>query len=158
MIIIGEGPECAGKTTLLKQISEQTGYQIVHMKKPETQQDKDEMFNAYVAMICNRDNIIFDRCWYSEMVYGKIMRDKSYISMEQMRYLEDILAKHKGGMIIHCTDTTQLLWNRCAIRGEDYVTDVDTLNELKCGFEHLMHSVPHSIPVVRYELSNQKMS
>lgn len=153
MIIILEGPECAGKTTLAKQLLAQMGCSIVHRSQPKTEEEKQFMMNTYVDIIENTERdtmVIFDRCWYSEMVYGKIMRDKSYISLDQMSALEEMLM-HRGALIIHCTSDTSTLWSRCLTRGEDYITDVDTLHEIKCGFDHLMHEVAHLIPVVKYE-------
>lgn len=157
MIILLEGPEAAGKSTLAKLLEEQTGYPVVHMDKPKTDEEKQNMYMDYMNKIQSVDNVIFDRCWYSEMVYGPIMRDKSYISHSQMCNLESALVR-KGAMIIHCTDNVALLWERCNERGEDYVTDAKTLVKITQGFEDLLHGHHHSIPVVRYELSNTVMS
>ena len=40
MILIIEGPDGAGKTTLAEQISGQTGWPIEHRSKPETPEEK----------------------------------------------------------------------------------------------------------------------
>lgn len=152
-IIILEGPECAGKTTLAKRLSEQTGYPIVHRSKPETDEERNNMLQMYYDAINEKRDVIFDRCWYSEMVYGKVMRDKTYIDKVDMDALELAMAKNGGGIIIHCTDDILRLWHRCNDRGEDYVTDVDTLDAIRSRFEYVLHKIPHRIPVVRYELS-----
>lgn len=155
MIIILEGPEAAGKTTLANKLAIQTGFTLIHRDKPKSEEEKQQMMDMYVKCIADTDKgkgYIFDRCWYSEMVYGEIMRDKSYINIDQMYHLEDLLTR-KGAIIIHCTDDVAELWHRCKIRGEDYITDIETLSKIKLGFDELLQDTSHFIPVVKYKLS-----
>lgn len=150
MIIILEGPDGSGKTTLANQIAEQTGYMLLHRSQPKTDEDKKRMMDEYLQVIRTGKNCIFDRSWYSEMVYGPVMRDASVISYPQMYDLERSLTK-RGAIIIYCTQTMETLWQRCGKRGEDYITDIKTFSEICKGFDALMFGVPHLIPVVRYE-------
>ena len=148
MIIIIEGPDGSGKTTLAGVLSRQTGFPMVHRTQPKSEEEKARMMQEYVATIKAGKNAIFDRCWYSEMVYGPIMRDKSVISYPEMYELEWLLTK-RGALIIYCTDRPETLWYRCSKRGEDYITDYDTFVSICKEFDKIM-SVPHRIPVVRY--------
>lgn len=149
MIFIIEGPDGSGKSTLAEKLSKQTGYPVVHRSQPKTEEEKKRMMGQYLAAIDNGKSIIFDRCWYSEMVYGPVMRDASVISYPEMYLLEEKLAKN-GAIIIYCTDKPKTLWRRATKRGEDYVTDYDTFERICTGFDVLM-SVPHIIPVVKYD-------
>ena len=148
MIIIIEGPDGSGKTTLANKLSKQTGYPVVHRSAPKSDEEKAAMMNMYKQAIKESKNIIFDRCWYSEMAYGPIMRDASVISFPEMYELEKLLCK-KGGLIIYCTDKPDVLWKRCQERGEDYITDISTHTKICEGYDELMN-VPHLIPVVKY--------
>lgn len=150
MIIIIEGPDGAGKTTLANKISEQTGFMLLHRTQPKTEEDKKRMMDEYVQVIKANKNCIMDRCWYSEMVYGPIMRDASVISFVQMYELENLLARN-GALIIHCTAPEHVLWKRCLKRGEDYIKDRETLKKIHDFFEDLMHKIPHKVPVLKYE-------
>jgi len=149
MIIILEGPDGSGKTTLAKQIARQTGYTYEHRSKPENEEEKARMMGEYIQMCKSKQNIIVDRCWYSEMVYGKVMRDQSYIDYPQMYELERMLAKN-GAIIIYCTAPTAALWMRATKRGEDYITCREDFNAICEEYNKLMN-VPHYIPVVKYE-------
>jgi len=149
MIIMLEGPDGSGKTTLAKRLSKQTGYKVIRSVRPETDEEKTQMMNQYMRTIRTRKNIIFDRCWYSEMVYGLVMRDASVISYPQMYDLERQLMK-AGAMIIYCTDSKAALWARCQERGEDYIKDKVTFDKICDGYDQLF-SVPHYIPVVTYK-------
>ena len=156
MIII-VGPDGSGKSTLAKRLSTQTGYPIQHSHKPKDQAEKDAMMAMYRDLAVAGADVILDRAWYCEMVYADIMRDKSYISIDQMYELEVLVSKNGGGIIIHCTDETNKLWDRCMERGEEYVQDYETLASIKHMYEWLMHFVPHTLPVVRYTI-NEKVS
>ena len=154
MIIILEGPEAAGKSTLAKKLSEQSGFEIVSKSWPRGKAEQEAMLDMYREAAYGSANVIFDRCWYSEMVYGPIMRDKSYITYEHMNELEDILVRNSGAMLIHCTDNMRDLWKRFVERGDDYIKpDMGLLMKIAIQYDHLMHCVPHKIPVMRYELS-----
>lgn len=153
MIIILEGPEGAGKTTLANKLAKMLDFPYIHRSKPRSEKEKQEMYESYLQIVYSGQNTIFDRCWYSEIVYGKIMRDQSYITIEQMHELESAMVKNGGGIIIHCTDDTDLLWKRSQERGENYITEYDKLAAIKHEYEWLMHKVWHHVPVVRYELS-----
>lgn len=148
MIFIIEGPDGSGKSTLAETLAKQTGYPVVHMSNPKTEEEKANMLNEYLGIIESGRNVIFDRCWYSEMVYGPIMRGASVINYPSMYMLESKLAK-RGAMIIYCTDKPKTLWRRATKRGEEYITDYNKFESICAGFDVLM-SVPHIVPVVKY--------
>jgi len=150
MIIIIEGIDGSGKTTLANQLSKQTGYPIVCRKQPKDADEKVRMMGEYLQFIKSNKNVILDRCWYSEMVYGPVMRDASVISYPQMYDLEQLLAKN-GALLIYCTGPEAALWQRCQKRGEDYITSRDDYKAIYNGYKELIDGVPHIIPVVKYE-------
>lgn len=149
MIIILEGPDGSGKTTLANKIKDQTGFMLLH-RSHQTDSNAESLFDEYAQVIKAGKNCIMDRGWYSEMVYGPVMRGASAITYPQMYELERLLAKN-GALIIHCTAPEATLWKRCLRRGEDYVTKKDTFHEICNGFDVLMGDVPHYVPVLTYE-------
>lgn len=148
MIIIIEGPDGSGKTTLAELLSKQTGYPVVHRTQPKTEEEKAKMMDSYIELIKSGKNAILDRAWYSEMVYGPVMRDTSVIGYPAMYDLEKMLAK-RGCIIIYCTDKPETLWRRATRRGEDYITSYETFIKICEGFDKVM-AVPHLVPVVKY--------
>lgn len=151
MIIIIEGPDGSGKTTLANYLSKTTGYPIKHRSKPNTPEEKAAMMQSYIDDIRSNDNIIWDRCFYSEMVYGPVMRDQSYISLEQMWQLEKELLD-QGVLVIYCTDDTLTLWERCTARGETYITSVEQMAALKDKYDLLMLQGDHLVPITTYKI------
>lgn len=150
MIIILEGPDGSGKSTLAEKLHKQTGFQILHRTQPKTEEDKQRMMDEYIQVLKAGKNIIMDRAWYSELVYGPVMRDASVLTYPQMYDLERLAAKH-GAIVVHCTAPEQTLWKRCLARGEDYITSRETFHDICVGFNTLMYEVPHLIPVFTYE-------
>lgn len=149
MIIILEGPDGSGKSTLAEQLSKQTGFPVIHRAQPRTEEDKQKMMQEYIQLIRASKNVIFDRCWYSEMVYGPVMRDDHVVSYPQMYELERMLVK-RGALLIYCKDKPEVLWQRATRRGEDYVTGYDKFVAICEAYDELMN-VPHLIPVVKYD-------
>lgn len=149
MIIIIEGPDGSGKTSLAEKISKQTRYPIIHRTQPKSEEEKKLMMGEYLQLIRSNKNCILDRCWYSEMAYGPVMRDASVLSYPQMYELEELLAK-TGAILIYATGPKAALWQRCQRRGEEYITSRDNFNAICENFDAIMN-VPHYIPVVRYE-------
>lgn len=152
MIIVIEGVDGSGKTTLANQISSQAGFEVIHRSKPETNEERLNMLQMYRAIIASGKDIILDRSWYSEVVYGQVMRDISFISIEQMKQLENELA-NVGGLVIYCTGDVDKLWQRACLRGESYITDYRDFTALALYYESLF-TMPHKIPVVRYAIND----
>ena len=149
MIIILEGPDGAGKTTLAEKLKQQTGYTYLRRAQPKTEEDKKRMMEEYIQVIKSGKNCIFDRCWYSELIYGPIMRDASVITYPQMYQLERLIAKN-GAILIYCTAPEATLWKRCMRRGEDYITKHEDFRKICKEYDTLMYDVPHLIPVTTY--------
>lgn len=149
MIIVIEGADGSGKTTLAEQLSKQTKYPIIHKSNPKSEMEKLAQMGEYLQLVRSSKNFIFDRCWYSEMAYGPVFRDKSYISYPQMYELEKQLAK-AGAIIIYCSGPKAALWMRCQKRGEEFVTARTDFEKVWDNFEDIFKA-PHLVPVVRYE-------
>jgi thymidylate kinase len=146
-----EGPDGAGKSNLALQLQNTTGHAIVRLRQPtEDELLGKVMFNDYKKLIKQYRNAIFDRSWYSEMVYGPVMRKGSVITYPDMFELERTIATSGGGIIIHCTAAPAKLWKRCKAKREDYITTEELLKQIVDDYEQLM-GTPHILPVVRYE-------
>ena len=151
MIILIEGPDGAGKTTLANKLADILHCENVHMSYPKTEEEKQQMFQQYLAIITSNSNknIILDRCWYSEMVYGPVKREKSYISLGQMIQLEHCVNNNGGGFIIYCTGSAKDLYERSKIRGEDYINSSNELSVVVDLYEKIFR-MRHSLPVLKY--------
>lgn len=149
MILILEGPDGSGKTTLATRLHATTGYPMYHRSKPENEEDKANMMEQLKADLKKYKNVIVDRCWYSEIVYGNVMRDGSVIDYPEMYDLER-LALSKGALLIYCTGDPAAMYKRATARGEDYITSFADYMQICRSYDRLMFDMPHLLPVVRY--------
>lgn len=120
MFII-EGLDGVGKTTLVNYFVNQG------MKKYHFDYDMKNMdlITKYMKILeGNPENLVLDRSFISEMVYGPVLRGKSKIDLDGYRKLL-IAYKQIGSAIIYLTASKETLLQR---RQED-VTDFNTIKQ-----------------------------
>ena len=148
-IIIIDGPDGAGKTTLMKKLLEQfPEAAFVHFGVPA---DYTKQYAVYADTILNikADVVIMDRSWYSDRVYGPIMRNREEMTLMQSQTLDRIVQLNGGGMVIYCTAPIEVLWQRCQARGETYIENIEQLDNIRMAYETVMHT--SELPVVRFD-------
>jgi thymidylate kinase len=150
MIIVLEGPDGAGKTTLATKLVASTGWRLKHYSAPQSDEEAAQMKGMYLQDMRMCRNAIFDRSWYSDMAYGPVMRGKAVISAVDMYELERALMK-QGGLVVYCTAPVPKLWQRCKLRGETYLTEEQQLQAIVDNYNNVFNIMPHIVPVTRYE-------
>ena len=154
MFIIVEGPDGAGKSTLIGQLLQSyPGSVRRHFGAPATEDDALNYWKIYVGTIESAAKsvvTILDRSWYSDLVYGPIFRGKQEMDNLHVSLLESHVITHGGGMVIYCTAPLNVLWSRCTKRGEKYVLSKDKLAEVCRAYDKVM-STQCKLPVVRFD-------
>lgn len=155
MIYIIEGPDGAGKTTLVEQIKKShMNAKVLHFGAPQTPEEADNYYKVYAEAInAKRDDevLIFDRSWYSDMVYGPVMRNRQEMTQEHADMLSAMVVARGGGIIIYCTAPIKVLWARCQRRGETYLQNQVQLQAISIGYSKVMAENVRFLPVVRYD-------
>lgn len=145
MNIIIEGPDGAGKTTLAKQLAKQLNLQIVHFVAPT---DNTSQFEMYRDFLIDARNIILDRAWYSDMVYGPIFRGKAEIQFDAMRELE---RGAEDTIVIYCTGPVEAMWRAAQERGETFVKTYEQFEEICRSYDKVMLHMYHELLVHKRE-------
>lgn len=155
MIIIIEGPDGAGKTMLAyKLLDAIPGSELRHFGAPTTVEEAYNYYKVYARLLAEHNKnktIILDRCWYSDMVYGPVMRGTQEMTQEHADMLAGMVVASGGGMIIYCTAKPQTLWSRCKQRGETYIDSYDKLTAIHDRYAEVMQLCVRYLPVVRYD-------
>jgi thymidylate kinase len=156
MKIIIEGPDGSGKSTIAAKLAAQLHWDIIHMDKPKTEKENREMADMYVDLILKPGSFIMDRSWYSEVVYGPVMRGSSAITAEQLFRFEQILLNTDGAMVIYCTGDPGEMWERCQTRGETHITNYGQYLDIAMAYDSLFLRSVHRIPILIYDSINER--
>jgi hypothetical protein len=102
-IIVLEGPDGSGKTTLSNWLHKTHGYQIVKTGPPPPIGNVTVMYlKALHAAIEAPGRTVFDRLHTGEAIYGPILRGVDRMGVEGMAAVERVMAKHNVRLIICC--------------------------------------------------------
>ena len=138
MIVILEGCDCTGKTTLANELAKRTGYEIVKGSSFEISQlGADGMFE-YMMGLLDRDNIIIDRFYHSNYVYG-FLYDYPMLKASQFFELADKTDKRAVVVYLHANE--RVIANRMVERGDKDINVQDVKNIIKRYNEIICHPI-----------------
>lgn len=105
-------------------------------------------------------NIVLDRFFVSELVYGKVIR--WYNSNDMEEYQEKIIAKLKDIQekywyaIIYLSDKTEAIRNRYLEKGDDYIKDKKYYHNLKVEYGKKMNALEKVFKVMSINVFEQE--
>jgi thymidylate kinase len=157
MILILEGPDGAGKTTLaetLRQRFQNNG--MVHIVKhgPYTGVEPEHLcriyFRAMSPALTFDDTVIMDRSWISEPIYGEVYRNgANRIDTPRKRMLERV-ALSRGAVVVHCQPDFEVCAETFEKRPEEeYLDDISQLEQVYNEYEAL--PLITNLPTVHYD-------
>lgn len=129
-MIILEGIDKTGKTTLANYLSKELGFPIIKFSEPKKGEDP---YYEYCKFLANTDlNCILDRYYLSELVYGRIKRGKSEIDKVKQKILELALQKCNV-MAVYCQNDMAFIKNKFTEDKETY-TKVEEIKPILNGY------------------------
>ena len=113
MSIILEGPDCAGKSTMAKDIADFYGLDIIksHMRGSKT-------LSAYRERLACHD-VILDRCWISDMIYSKYFGQTPIVDEFEDRMLRTVCARRNIPIIV-MLPPLEVIKRRMSARGDEH--------------------------------------
>lgn len=120
MFIIIEGADKTGKTTLSNAIIKKFGSEYVHFGKPK----KHPATEYAEYALANDGNLVLDRFYLGELVYGPLLRGKAGIDDVEFATLERILRK-KQAILIQTTTNSVLANKRLLVSTQDEAVNTD---------------------------------
>jgi thymidylate kinase len=147
MIVIIEGCDRTGKSTLAKKIAETIGAEVIHCGKPKT----DNPFQEYLEQLVQLDPLkhhVFDRFYLGEYVYSTLWRGGCKITSGQFKLLDMVAAGLHKAIVIHANADINTIIERCKKDGEDLLKPeqiekcVDLFNQI------IYHT---NLPVITYD-------
>lgn len=130
-LVLVEGPDGAGKTTLISQIVKSMFHDSVFVGScgvPEESPMKEYLHKAIEGWYDRKDVVIFDRFHIGEQVYGPIMRGKNGLGSLKRNVLEGFLAELFDPVIVLARppfEACREVWSER--REDEYVPDEDRM-------------------------------
>lgn len=150
-LLILEGPDGAGKSTLLNQLKGETALQgavfLHHGAYPEC--GSAELFMKFVdslrPLLEGRD-VVLDRCWHSEPIYGPVYRGQSRLTRAQVRMLDRIAITYSArlALCLPALETCLEVFN--SRHGEEMLDNTDQLRAVYQQYA----TWPNQLPTVIY--------
>lgn len=117
MLIVVEGLDRTGKTTLSRNIKAETGCGYVHFSKP-TAHPLDE----YVEPVVDCPHVVFDRYHWGEMVWPQIFGRESECDWRMFLYIE-LALQSRGAVVVHAQRDLDAVEAACIRDNEPLVAD-----------------------------------
>lgn len=136
-IVILEGSDCTGKTTFCEMLAEKTGYEILKGSSFKISElGADGMFEHMMNLL-DKKNIIIDRFFYSNLVYGKLY---NYPMMRESQYMRLANRLNETALVVYLHANPITIAERMNIRGDDMVKVDDIYNILE-GYKKEMNGI-----------------
>jgi len=103
-LTIFEGPDGGGKSTAAKVFAESTGAKYVHFPAlPRVSRNLGRMYvEAMLPALLGYQDVVFDRCWLSEVPYGVAFREGRDRLTDASRRMLERLAMRCGAVVVKC--------------------------------------------------------
>lgn len=123
MNIIVEGSDASGKSVFIGNLEKLTGKKVIRGGSFDiAQMGGDGMFEWYKTLLENNNDTIFNRFFYSNIVYGKLY-NYPMMTEEQYAELNDLVSQN--AVVYYLDAKTETLVKRIEKRGDDMVKSND---------------------------------
>ncbi len=138
-MIIVTGVDNTGKSSLVRHLSEKFDIPIATRYHTLPPTDGEEWYIWAKHQFEHEGELIYDRFFIDELVYGPVLRNKYVVSIEQMAQLSTMLVMRQP-LFIYTKLPLEKIQESFAVR-EQY-PDATDLGKLLDGFGRVMHTWP----------------
>lgn len=125
-VIVLEGPDCGGKSTLAETLVLQHGFHQIHIGQPAPGEDTFKTYTDILMSALEYDQpIVFDRLHIGECIYGPVMRGTDTLTSIGATLINRILTA-RDAKLIFCLPHKDRFRESYKSRGDDYVKKLDT--------------------------------
>ena len=141
MLILVEGADGSGKTTLVNQLNEYFPTLRINM-------GNDHIPDFYDNLTCMGEDIVLDRSFITDVVYRLALDDGKETDGIDIFYIEHILL---DSVVVYCKTATQ--YDDAKARGEDNITDLKTAQKISRYYDAVMKFINTrtSTHVIKYD-------
>lgn len=151
MIVYFEGVDGSGKSTIIKKLQEEFGYDVV--TPSQSMYNKFQEYVAWEHFASDYENkiILCDRSFISEFVYRLVDNQATFLTLE---LLAKLLTNCK---IVHCTSSTA--FTDAQERGEDNIVTFEQHKRIEQLYFDTMSIINKftKIPILSFDWHNQNI-
>lgn len=158
-MVIVEGPDGAGKTTLVERIAER--FSLPLGKRSTSDRDRlhehtvIDSYHAVSEEIIGRAEgdppVVWDRMFYSDPIYANIVRDEpSMFSNDQLRYLHAMVVA-LGCPFILCLPPRETVRNNVNAEGHQLSGVRERIDDIYAAYTQVADTFPHGHPFYVYD-------
>lgn len=125
-LVIFEGPDGSGKSTAARKYADETGSRLVHCGPylDKGSQLKWIYLEAMLPALMDIDNVVLDRCWISEPIYGHVFRCGTDRLGQKGRDLLESISRASEARVVLCLPPEEVClknWLRRRMQGGEYL-------------------------------------
>jgi gluconate kinase len=135
-LIMLEGCDGVGKTTLAEELAAHHGYTIIHADRTP---DGMDLFAKYNAILARAGPLVLDRSFPSELVYGPLDHGRSRLTLADALRLAAVVAD-RDGLLVHLTGQPDLIAARLLAR-DGHAPPVQRLRALTAAYAAVVGSL-----------------
>lgn len=138
-VLILEGPDCSGKSTLAKQLATFNGFEYRHLGRPKPNEDVFRTYTLELWRALKSPNpVVFDRLYLGETIYGPVMRGGSLLSPLQRLLIERLMAANDVKQVV-CLPNFEVCRDKWRERlGQEYVQLEPQLKKIWDGYSRVL--------------------
>jgi thymidylate kinase len=111
-VIVLDGCDGTGKSTLATALATYHGYDLIHSARTP---DGTDIIRRYRSILAQAGQLVLDRSFISELVYGPLLHDHARLSFAEAVGLAAIVAG-RGGTLVHLTGQPEKIADRLLAR------------------------------------------
>jgi thymidylate kinase len=149
-LVLIEGCDGAGKTTLAQAIARIDGAEVRH--SPVTPPSID-LLTWYHGILSQPGPLILDRCFLSEAVYGPLYRGRSRLTAADVTQLTRHVIE-RNGVFVHVTADPVVLHRRLLARAETETLTIAELTRIVLAYENAFEQLEPVAACVRVDTTS----
>lgn len=155
-LTIFEGPDGGGKSTAAQAFAKATGARYVHFSAlPRVGKSLGRVYvEAMLPALLGYQDVVFDRCWLSEMPYGVAFREGKDRLTEASRRMLERLAMRCGAVIVRCQPEWETV--KANYLSRKHIEMLDNEHQLKTVYD-LYAEQPTDLPELVYDYTKEDL-